>query len=313
MAEKEIKPSDAPSKAPKVGDEVNYVAPGGKITKAKVSSVNEEHKGRLIKVKVEEKSKNADGDVVTATREVPAVHRPEEHAGGNTWHWPVIVAALLLSLFTAKAGIPTYRTFSAYGNAAGPATVVMPADPSSQIRIVTAAYRSDTNNAFLNLSSGGTALSVTTSNSMYAGTVTNIINTTNGLSPAATLVLMHWANGIGYTNAVVSWNNTGTNIMPAGLLTNLVNGVTGPAGAMATNVSYVVTTTAFSPAPSISDELYVMGAVTSWPIGTGTNWLNGDDLFSGNYGRPVLVQLLPALVTNGLPSISAHYDSASQP
>ncbi len=64
-----------------------------------------------------------------------------------------------------------------------------------------------------------------------------------------------------------------------------------------------------------SAEIYLMGATTSIPCGaTNTvNSINGDDIFSGNYGRPVEAQLSIANTTNNIYSASTHYDSASQP
>jgi len=308
-------------KTPKVGDEVNHVAPNTlKVTKTKVVSVSEKHDGRLVTVEVPVTTQNADGDPVETTQKVTVPHRPKDKMGGGTWHFAMILLLALLALGVRKAlaNIPTYRTFGTYGSAAAPSTIVLPADQFSQIRIVSINYKSDTNIANLNMSSGTTALSVTTSNSMYSGTVTNIVNATNGLSTSATVVLMHWASGVGYTNGVTSWYNTGTNIMPAGLLTNQVTTTgtygTGPAGALATNVSYIVTTAAFPVYPSVSDEIYVMGTVSSLYVGAGTNqWINGDAIYSGAYGRPVIVSLTPANVSNTIPVLSTHYDSASQP
>ncbi len=121
---------------------------------------------------------------------------------------------------------------------------------------------------------------------------------------------MHWPNGIGYTNAASSWYNTGTNIMPAGTLTNTVNGATGLAGQAATNVSYIVTAVAFPVPLSVGDEIYVMGPVSTLQIGSGTNALNGDDIFSGNYGRPVIVSWVDSAPPWKLPAPTGCHPSA---
>lgn len=198
----------------------------------------------------------------------------------------------------AYAALPTYQTFSGYGNAAIPATVIMPADPNSQIRIVSVFYTSDNAGAQFSFSSGSTAFAVLFTNTVSA--VTNLVGSTNGLAGGAQLVLQH--NGRDFTNSVLGWGAyiSGTNT--AGYVTNQ---------------AFIVTPAAFSlGATTVSanagDSIYLMASPSQWYAGATTNALNGDDIFSGNYGRPVMVQLGPATATNRLNTVSVHYDSASQ-
>jgi hypothetical protein len=316
----EVDLSAAPDPEIEAGDTVNYVEPTTcKVTKTKVVSVPEEHKGRSVIIEVSTTAKNKDGDEVVTSQKVAVPYRPKEKLAGNTWHHAMIalLMALALSLqLSAFAAIPTYHTISAYGNNTLPATAIFPADPNSQIRVVTINYSSDNAAAVLNLSSGTTAYSLMYTNPTASWT-TNVIMSTNGLSANAGLFLQH--AGAVYTNTASSWANTGTNILTiAGVtISNSVTtyGVygTGPAGFPATNLNYVITSFGWGVYPSVSDEIYLQGPITSISVGMGTNWLNGDDLFSGNYGRPVMAQITPATATNRLSSVSSHYDSASQP
>ncbi|MGH8022433.1 MAG: hypothetical protein ACRED1_02545, partial [Limisphaerales bacterium] len=218
---------------------------------------------------------------------------------GNTWHWPVALLLLLACMaialaVPARAALPTYHTFSGYGNSTTPATVILPADPNSQIRVVTILYTSDNAGAQFTFSSGSTAYAEAWTN-LASSTITNIIDSTNGLAAGSVLILQH--GGADYTNSVVSWGNVDTNLYSYPL----------------TNAAFVVTGSGgFGVSPTVGDSLYLMTGPQSWYAGATTNALNGDDIFSGNYGRPVMVQLGPATATNRLNSVSAHYDSASQ-
>jgi hypothetical protein len=232
---------------------------------------------------------------------------------------PTAVAiAFLLSaiccLMPARAALPTYHTLSGYGNAATPAGVAFPADPNSQIRLVTIYYTEDWTNGTINFQSGTTAFSLIATNS---GMVTNIITATNGLAGSTTVFLQH--GGLVYTNTTSSWGNTGTNTYTqAGVtLTNTTTTWgqygTGPAGVGATNLNYLVNASAWAVNAGVGDEIYIGGPVTSIPLGLAqTNQMNGDDIFTGNYGRPVMVTITPCYATNRLSSVSAHYDSQSQ-
>ncbi|MGH7942402.1 MAG: hypothetical protein ACREE6_04525 [Limisphaerales bacterium] len=290
MNKNQIDLSQRPDPLPKAGDTVSYVQPGNKIVQGKVASVDAKSDGRAITL---------EGVSARDKKPLRIVYRPKNALAGNTWHWPLALFALLACMafalaVPARAALPTYHTFSGYGNSTTPATVILPADPNSQIRVVTILYSSDNAGAQFTFSSGSTAYSEIWTN-LATSTVTNLIDSTNGLAAGSVLVLQH--NGVCYTNAVVSWGNVDANLYSYQL----------------TNVAFVVTGTGgFGVVPSVGDPLYLMTAPQSWFAGATTNALNGDDIFSGNFGRPVIVQLGPATATNRLNSISAHYDSASQ-
>jgi hypothetical protein len=306
--------------APKVGDTVNYVTHNWKsVIPAKITAIPEKHAGRLVTLEIPDKSKNGDGDEVVTVKQIPATFRPKDDRIGNTWHFALLLALLTFAFGlqrSALANIPTYRTLSAYGNNTLPATAIFPADPNSQIRIVSVNYSSDIASGLMNFSSGTTAFSLIWTNPTTSWT-TNVITSTNGLAAGAGLFLQH--GGLVFTNTASSWANTGTNSLTiAGVtITNTTTTFgtygTGPVGFAATNLNYVITGFGWGVLLSAGDEIYLQGPITSVQIGAGTNWLNGDDIFSGNYGRPVEVQIPTATATNRLASVSSHYDSASQP
>lgn len=198
------------------------------------------------------------------------------------------VGALALSCYALTA---SYKTLSANGNAAAPAEVTFISDPSLQIRVVNANYSSDTNNAVLSCTTGGTALSIAATNTSSTAT-TNVLSTTNGLAGSAVLLLEH--GGSTYTATVSSFSHTGTNGLNGGTITNLYFAVTGAGG--------------FGVATSVGDSVYVMTTPVTLPIGTSTNSLNGDALFVGNAGRPVRIVLTPAFVTNKLNAVTVRYE-----
>jgi hypothetical protein len=210
----------------------------------------------------------------------------------------LLLCALCASVasIAALAAIPTYRNFSGYGyGTVTNATVILPADPNSQIRIVTILYGSDSASGQFQFTTGGAAYSLVSTNPATTS-ITNAISSTNGLYGGAILVLQHL--GADYTNSVVSWGNVFTNL----------NGLT------LTNVPWVVTGSGgFGVLPSVGDNIWAMTNSASWYAGATTNELNGDDIYSGNYGCPVMVQLGPPTTTNRLYNVAAHYDSASQP
>ena len=229
----------------------------------------------------------------------------------------LLLGALTVSVaLSALAVLPTYKNLGpAYGNTTTPPTVIFPADPNSQIRIVSLSY-AVTNGNTLSFQSGTTAYSYVYTNPTTTW-VTNWINSTNGLQLNSLLVLQH--SGSDYTNSVSSWGNTGTATNTFGLV-NAVSSYgtygTGPAGALATNLSYVVLLTGgFGVIAGLNDDLYQMGTASTFPV-TGTNYLNGDSIYSGSYGRPVLAQLTTlgntAGASNALNTVTAHYDSQSQ-
>jgi hypothetical protein len=280
--------SQGPNPLPKEGDTIAFVQEGNRIVQGKVASVDAKSDGRAITI-----------EGVTAPNKKPlrVVHRPKAALAGNTWHWPVALLVLLACMAIALAvpafaALPTYRSFSGYGSATQPATVILPADPNSQIRVVTVYYSSDTNIAQFTFTSGGTAWSVAQTN--LTGLATNSVGSTNGMYGGEQVMLQH--NGSGYTNSIATF----------GYATN-INSVTGNNG-----YYYINTTTAFGVAPTIGDNIWQMTNSASINVAITTNALNGDDIYSGNYGAPVEVQLGPCQTTNRLSTVSAHYDNAAQ-
>ncbi|MGA2750725.1 MAG: hypothetical protein ABSG59_18290 [Verrucomicrobiota bacterium] len=282
-----------PDPLPKAGDKVDYVLPDSrKTTEVVVAAVPTEHKGRVVTIDVTKPDDKA-------KRVIHVPHRPKGALAGNTWHWAatVLILAVLSLCLTASAALPTYHTLTAYGNRANPSTIIFPADPNSQIRLINVFYGADTNTAALQLSSGVTAYTLMATNTSTSA-ITNLIDSTNGLAGASWLVLQH--NGTCYTNAIASagWGSyiTGTNTF----------------GVTQYQPFVVIGTGGWGIATSVGDNLYQMGPVSSIPVGMATNSLNGDDIFSANYGRPLLLQLTPAYATNMLYTASTHYDSQSQ-
>ena len=207
-----------------------------------------------------------------------------------------VIAALGLCAFAlnSPAASPSYVTQSAGGNAAAGASLIIPADPSSQIRIVNLNNSTDTNNSVLSFASGTTAYTLTRTN--WASTsVTNQINSTNGLYTGATLVLQH--RGVCYVNTLLTWNQTNG-------MADFNHG---------TNV--VLNSGGWGVAASPGDSIYLMSAATTLPAPaaasgtTTTAAINGEVVYVGTYvGRPVSVSLTPAFVTNRLNTVTAHYD-----
>lgn len=193
----------------------------------------------------------------------------------------IAAAAFASTALTCLAG-PGFVTLSANGNAAAPASVILPADPSTQARLVTVNWSSDTNNAVLSLTEGLGAYTIVETNQLTTS-VTNKIDRTNGLSANAVLVLQH--AGVCYAATVSTWNSStntgfygGTNVVLA-------------SGGWGTNTS-------------VGDTVYLMGNTTTLPVGATTNFQSGTALFSASYpGRPIRAQLTPALTTNKLNSV----------
>ena len=193
----------------------------------------------------------------------------------------------LATYCVAQSFAPKYVTQAAYGNATTGATMEFAAQPGAQFRLVSVYWGSDTNNANLSIETATTLYNVTFTN--YATTATtNCINATNGLSGSATLLLEH--GGSFYTATVSSWGAS-TN---ASLYTGYTNVVLGSGG--------------FGVATSVGDPVYLMTSAQVIPLGVGTNWVNSEAIYIGNPGRPVWLQLGPALVTNKLYSVVGKYE-----
>lgn len=184
----------------------------------------------------------------------------------------------------ASATTPAYKTKSAAGNAAAPAEVIFPASPGNQTRIVSVNWNSDTNNAVLSCSGGSTVFSIVETNQATTS-VTNKINSTNGLSAGAVLVLQH--GGVCYKSTVSTWNASTNSGFYGG-----------------TNV--VLASGGWGVATSAGDSVYQMDSPVTLPIGATTNTANGVAIYVATLpGRPVRVVLTPALSTNKLNSITA--------
>lgn len=196
------------------------------------------------------------------------------------------VAALAVSALAVSSTF-TYTRASGYGSpATGPATVIIPAVEGRQIRVINVNYGSDTNTAAIAFQDGGAAYSITATN-QATSSVTNQVNTTNGLS-ASLVVLQH--AGVCYTNTITAWNSS-TNAGPYG----------------GTNI--VLATGGFGVATSVGDNLYVLNTAVQLPVGATTNVVNGEALFvTALTGRPLLVQIPQVSVTNRLFNVTVHYD-----
>ena len=173
---------------------------------------------------------------------------------------------------------PFYTTLSDGGNPASPSEVDFISSPGLQFRLISVNYQSDTNNAQLQVSTGGAACAITATNPTTS-TVTNVLDHTAGLNPGSILFLEH--AGTAYLATLSSTNNSTNAVLAAG---------------------------GWGVLPSIGDNVYQMGTATTIPIGAGTNWLNGEAIYIGNVGRPVRVVLTPTLNTNNLPAATGRYE-----
>ena len=199
----------------------------------------------------------------------------------------LFIATAAVALAVSVMAGPGYVTKSASGNAASPASVILPADPSTTLRLVTVNWSSDTNNAVLSIADGSTAYSIVETN-VSSTSVTNKINSTNGLSANAVLVLQQGSTC--YAATVSSWSAT-TN-SGAGGGTNVVLA----SGGWGVNTR-------------VGDAVYLMNTPTTLPVGATTNWQSGTAIFGATYpGRPIRVVLTPALATNKLNSVVGRYE-----
>jgi hypothetical protein len=193
----------------------------------------------------------------------------------------LISAAIAAVALAAIAASPSYSTLSAGGNATTGAYVIFPAAASQQVRVVGLNWESDTNAAVFSFRTGTGAYVITATN---AAAATNIqVNLTNGLAAGSTIVLQK-ATGVTAVTTVYSplaGSSTTNLFLPAG---------------------------GFGVAAAIGDEIYLMSAATTVPVGATTNWQNGEALFVGTVGRPVRVLLTPALATNRINAAVARYE-----
>jgi hypothetical protein len=205
----------------------------------------------------------------------------------------LLTAACGLAFTALYAASPTFKSTSANGNAASPAAVILPADPYSQVRVLSVVYSTDTNNSSLSCTYGTTAFSITATNATTTA-ITNRISGTNGLTPSCVLVLQH--AGVGYAATVASWNQD----------TNTASG-------SGTNI--VLASGAWGVATTVGDSVYLMSSATLLPAAaaasgsTTTASKDGEAIYvAGLSGRPVRIVLTPALGTNQLNNVVYHYD-----
>ena len=208
----------------------------------------------------------------------------------------LLCGALIASALPQTCSALTFKTLSAGGNSTVGAWVAFPPDATMQLtRIVGVNWQSDNATAALSFRGGSTALWQVATNAATTS-VTNLINSTNGLAVGSFVLLVH--NGTCYSNTVVSWNSS----------TNFTALTTNSPAYGGTNV--VLTTGGWGVATSIGDEIFVMDTAVTIPIGATTNYMGGDAIYVANLpNRPVWVQLSPATTTNRLNSVTARMES----
>lgn len=200
----------------------------------------------------------------------------------------ILTTASVVGIALASfAALPTYKTLiGTAGSSTAGSVLIFPDDPNSQIRILNVTYHSDAAATTIQYTTGGTAFSQVATNAATSS-VTNLVNSTNGLVPGSVMLLNH--NGTMYTNVLSTFNQSAV------------------AGQNGTNI--VLGTGGWGVAASVGDSIYQMGATNTVTIGAGTNAINGEAIYVGNYGRPVMVRLSNATSANSLDAVSAHYDA----
>lgn len=192
------------------------------------------------------------------------------------------LTGLLLGACRTEAAVPQYSNRTGNGNGTSGAEVIFPADPTTQLRLVSIQWQSDTNTALLEFQSGVGAYSCLRTNRATTDTTQEVASTA-GLITNRWLIYQR-ADGPFATNfkALIVATNNGTNI------------ILGSGG--------------FGTITRAGDSLYTMGETNSVFIGATTNWQNGEALYVGNVGRPIKVQLTPALTTNRIRQATAKYE-----
>lgn len=188
------------------------------------------------------------------------------------------VCCAVTALAFAAGNTYTTKTGTA-GSAANPTYVIFPGEAQKTPRLVNVNYDTDTNNAALTFRQGTTAYVLTQTN---AATGTNIvINTTNGLSADAVVVLQKANGTCAWTNVYTTAGGSSTNLY-------LYPGGFGVAGA-------------------IGDQLFLMSSASSIPA-TSDAAVNGEAIYVGAYSRPMMIRLTPALLTNYIHSATVVYE-----
>lgn len=198
-------------------------------------------------------------------------------------------AVAFTSLAFGALAASNLQTFSGYGNASTPASIIIPAIPTAQTSIISVWYTSDTNNATISFSGGAGAYYQTATNAL-SSSITNIVNSTNGLLATSTMVLQH--AGTCYSSTLTSYGNYA--------ITN--------AGVITWQPFLVLASGGWGVNSSVNDDVYQMAAPQVIYTGAGTNALNGVAIFVANQGRPVIVSTSTPFTTNRLSSVTAQYN-----
>ena len=159
-----------------------------------------------------------------------------------------------IGLLAFSQSVPTYTTLPAAGTTL--ARVNFPTSPMQQIRIVSAVATSDLVGSVLSFYTGGTPQTISQTN--VAATAVITVANTNGLA-ASQVLFIEGKNGI--TNLTIS-SIAYTNVT------------------LAYNVGFIGLP---------GDQVYVMSAATTLPVGATTANYQGEALFVGNRGRPVSI------------------------
>ena len=204
----------------------------------------------------------------------------------------ILIITASLAALAALAILPTYLTISATGTTA--AIGYFYADPNCEIRVVNYNVTSDNATGQVIFATGYGAYYQTVSNATTTS-VTNYINTTNGLVVGQSVLLQHGGQCYPSTVAAILAYVTGTN--SSGVPTNLYSLKLAPGGWGVQAVPL--------------DDIYVISNIVAITVGNATAVGNGDCIAVGNYGRPVVVTVTGAS-SSTLTAASAHYDSQSQ-
>lgn len=198
-----------------------------------------------------------------------------------------LAAMVSLSAMAQFSTLPSYKTISsAVGTSA--ANVILPQQPTSQIRLVSVVAQSDLSTSAINLYSGTTARSIGVANTNISSTLV-LLDATNGLSPSCLLYVQ------GATSNVVGTVSSFT--------TTNISGVT---------YGYVLMSAGLGIPQVVGAESEVLGTPITFSLGLKTNqvWAS-DGLFVGNYGRAAYVTV-NGTANCQLNAVTAHYDSSSQ-
>jgi hypothetical protein len=165
----------------------------------------------------------------------------------------ILAAGICAAAILAFAGSPTYVTKSATGTTLS--TNIFASSANTQIRVVGAFAQSDKAGSVISFRTGTTPFTIGASN---ASGITLQVVSTNGM-PATPTILIEAAAG----TVLCTVSTVATNILTL---------------AVASGIATVP-----------GDQLYVMSAAQTLPVGSNTVNYQGEALFVGNSGRPVSV------------------------